>query len=147
MKEYDERNESQELTEEEIEEFLRKEEEAATDGNNADIDSKYAPPIGMEFDTRDDAHHFFSFYGFIAGFEVVVTHTTRTTRKKRNNEIYMQEMRCHRYGKESKKKTTEEEEQDMMTHEAEGKGPKRKTNIKVKSNCPVLMEVKEENGK
>ena len=88
MKEYDERNESQELTEEEIEEFLRKEEEAATDGNNADIDSKYAPPIGMEFDTRDDAHHFFSFYGFIAGFEVVVTHTTRTTSKKRNNKIY-----------------------------------------------------------
>ena len=56
-------------------------------------------------------------------------------------------MRCHRYGKESKKKTTEEEEQDMMTHEAKGKGPKRKTNIKVKSNCPMLMEVKEENGK
>ena len=59
----------------------------------------------MEFKTRDDAHHFFSFYGFIAGFEVVVTHTTRTTSKKRNNEIYKQEMRCHRYGKESKKKT------------------------------------------
>jgi len=88
MKEYDERNGSQELTEEEIEEFLRKEQEAATDGNNADIDSKYTPPIGMEFDTRDDAHHFFSFYGFIAGFEVVVTHTTRTTSKKRNNKIY-----------------------------------------------------------
>jgi len=101
----------------------------------------------MEFDTRDDAHHFFSFYGFIAGFEVVVTHTTRTTSKKRNNEIYKQEMRCHRYGKESKKKTPKEEEHDMMTHEAKGKGPKRKTNIQVKSNYPVLMEVKKENGK
>jgi hypothetical protein len=43
MKEYDERNGSQELTEEEIEEFLRKEQEAATDGNNADTDSNYTP--------------------------------------------------------------------------------------------------------
>jgi len=55
-------------------------------------------------------------------------------------------MRCHRYGKDSKR-TPEEEEHDMMTHEAKGKGPKRKTNIQVKSNCLVLMEVKEENGK
>ena len=42
----------------------------------------------MDFDTIDDTHHFFSLYGFIAGFEVVVTHTTRTTSKKRNNKIY-----------------------------------------------------------
>jgi hypothetical protein len=85
---WDERNGSQELTEEEVEEFIRKEQEAAADGNNADTDSKYTPQIGMEFKTRDDAHHFFGFYGFIAGFEVAVTHTTRTTSKKRNNEIY-----------------------------------------------------------
>jgi len=25
--------------------------------------------------------HFFSFYGFLAGFEVVIAHVTRTTRK------------------------------------------------------------------
>jgi len=68
MKEYDETNGSQELIEEEIEEFLRKEQEAAADGNNADTNSKYTAQIGMEFDTRDDAHHFFSLYGFIEGF-------------------------------------------------------------------------------
>jgi len=135
MKEYDETNGSQELTEEEIEEFLRKEQEAIADGNNAYTNSKYTPQIGMLFNTREDAHHFFSFYGFIAGFEVVVTHTTRTTSKKRNNEIYKQEMRCHRYGKESKKKTPEEEEHDMMIHQAKGKGPKRKTKSISKGLC------------
>ena len=43
MKEYDERNGSQELTEEEIEEFLRKEQEAAANENNVDTDSKQTP--------------------------------------------------------------------------------------------------------
>ena len=75
--ENDERNRSQEFTEEEVEEFIRREQQATTEGNNADTDSKYTPQIGMEFETRDDAHHFFSFYDFIAGFEVVVTHTTK----------------------------------------------------------------------
>ena len=43
MKEYDERNGSQELTKEEIEEFLKKEQEAVVDGYNADTNSKYTP--------------------------------------------------------------------------------------------------------
>jgi hypothetical protein len=58
----------------------------------------------MEFSDRNDAHHFFSFYGFLAGFEVVVSHVTRITSKKKNNEIYKQEMRCHEYGKTPKDK-------------------------------------------
>ncbi|XP_039852094.1 uncharacterized protein LOC120710479 [Panicum virgatum] len=73
---------SQELTEEEIEDFIRSEQKAAAEGNNADTESKYTPQIGMEFKDRNAAHHFFSFYGFIAGFEVVTTHTARTTHKK-----------------------------------------------------------------
>jgi hypothetical protein len=56
----------------------------------------------MEFSDRNDAHHFFFFYGFLAGFEVVVSHVTRTSSKKKNNEIYKQEMRCHRYEKTPK---------------------------------------------
>jgi len=56
--------------------------EEASAGNNADVDSKYTPQIGMEFTDRDSAHHFFSFYGFLAGFEVVVTHVARTTRRE-----------------------------------------------------------------
>jgi len=75
-------NESQELTEEEVEAFIRYEIEEASAGNNADVDSKYTPQIGMEFTDRDSAHHFFSFYGFLTGFEVVVTHVARTTRRE-----------------------------------------------------------------
>ena len=91
------------LTEEEIGEFIRSEQEAAAQGNNADIGSKYTPQIGMEFKSRDEANHFFSFYGFLAGFEVVVAHVMRTAAKNRNKEIYKQGMKCHRYGKQEKK--------------------------------------------
>jgi hypothetical protein len=78
-----EANGSQELTKEEIEEFIRNEQLAASEGNNADVDSKYTPQVGMEFSDRNDAHHFFSFYGFLAGFEVVISHVTRTSSKKK----------------------------------------------------------------
>nr|TKW20036.1 hypothetical protein SEVIR_4G059100v2 [Setaria viridis] len=91
----DEENGSQELTEEEVEAFIRSEQLAAFEGNDADIDNKYMPQIGMEFKDRHDAHYFFSFYGFLAGFEVVVAHVTRTTSKKKNNEVYKQEMKYH----------------------------------------------------
>ena len=56
-------------------------------------------------------------------------------------------MRCHRYGKASKKKIDKQEEQELMNDQAKRKGAKRKTNIQVKLNCLVLMEIKEENGK
>lgn len=42
----------------------------------------------MEFKDRDEAHHFFSFYGFLAGFEVVLAHVARTTAKNIGNQIY-----------------------------------------------------------
>jgi len=44
-----EENGSQELTKEEIEAFIRSEQVAASEGNNADMNSKYSPQIGMEF--------------------------------------------------------------------------------------------------
>ena len=102
------------MTEEQLDEFIRSEELAASEGNNAAIESKYTPQIGMEFKDRDDAHHFFSFYGFLAGFEVVIAHVTRTTAKKRNNEIYKQEMKCHPYGKEGTKKCDINEEETLI---------------------------------
>ena len=105
-------NGSQPLTEEEIEEFLKSEQQAAAEGNNADIDSKYTPQIGQEFKSRDDANYFFSFYGFRAGFQVVVSHVARTSAKNMNKEIFKQEMKCHRYGKQEKK--TEEKTQKKL---------------------------------
>ena len=40
---------SQELTEQEIDEFISREQISASEGNNADINSKYTPQVGMEF--------------------------------------------------------------------------------------------------
>ena len=74
-------NGSQELMEEEIDEFIKNEQVAASKGNNAPINSKYTPQLPMEFKTRHDAHNFFNFYAFLARFEVVITHTIRTTSK------------------------------------------------------------------
>ena len=92
-------NGSQELTEQEIEEFIRTEQLAASEGNNAPIDIIYTPQLDMQFDNRDATQHFFNFYAFLAGFKVAITHTTRPTSKKRNNEVVKIEMRCTRHGK------------------------------------------------
>ena len=103
-----EANGSQQITEEEIDEFIIREQIAASEGNNAEINSKYTPQLGMQFKTKDQAHHFFNFYGFIAGFQTVVAHVARTTSKKRNNEITKVTIKCHRYGKPKETKTTEQ---------------------------------------
>lgn len=132
--------------EQEIEEFIREEQEAAAQGNNAPTESKLTPQIDMLFDSREDAIYYFSVYAFMAGFKIVLTHQTKSTSKKKNYELYKQEMRCHRYGKEQKK-TPEQEEKEEQARQAKGKGPKRDTNVQVKTNCPVLMDVKLENSK
>ena len=88
-------NGSQELTEKEIEEFIKNEQVAVSKGDNAPINSKYTPQLSMEFKTRDDAHYFFNFYASLAKFQVAITHTTRTQSKKRNNEVVKVIMRCN----------------------------------------------------
>uniref|UniRef100_A0A0A9C5G9 Uncharacterized protein n=1 Tax=Arundo donax TaxID=35708 RepID=A0A0A9C5G9_ARUDO len=52
-------------------------------------------------------------------------------------------MKCHKNGKDTKKKS--EEEQEKETNQQK-EGTKRKTNVLVKTNCPVVMVVKETNG-
>lgn len=144
----EELNGSQELTDEEIEAFIQSKQIAASKGNNADVNSKYTPQIGMEFKDKDDAHHYFNFYAFLAGFEVVITHVSRTTDRKRKNEIFKVEMKCKCHGKPPEKKTTtgEHEEEIQIRTDRTEKGPKRRTNIQLKTKCPVVMVVKEENG-
>ncbi|CAL4999168.1 unnamed protein product [Urochloa decumbens] len=133
----------QEVTEEWIDEFIRSEQIAASEGNNADTDSKYTPQIDQQFKSREDAHHFFSFYAFIAGFQVKTTHTTRSTSKKRDNEIYKVEIRCVRHGKE--KESTKLQQEELAVVEDTNK-EERDTNVQVKTDCPVVMVVKLENG-
>lgn len=89
---------------------------------------------------------FFSFYGFLAGFEVATTHTTRTANRKRHGEIVKVEMRCHRHGKGQITEKMEKEEAAPDINAVSEKGPKRSTDVQVRTNCQVVMVVKEENG-
>ena len=100
----------------------------------------------MEFKSRDDAHHFFNFYAFLAGFQVAITHTTRTQSKKRNNEVVKVTMRCTRQGKEKEPKCLEQEEAEVDKDVEKKPVRRRKTNVQQKSNCPCVMMVKEEGG-
>ena len=83
----------------------------------------------MKFKTRHDAHHFFNFYAFLAEFEVVITHTTRTTSKKRNNEIVKVTMRCNCQGKEKAPKSLEQEEAKIDKDIGKQPVRRRKTNV------------------
>jgi len=78
-----ETNNSQELTEQEIEEFIAAEQVAASAGNNADINSMYTPQIGMEFETKEAAQHFFNFYAYLAGFGTAVVKVFRSGSKNK----------------------------------------------------------------
>ncbi|WVZ88050.1 hypothetical protein U9M48_034607 [Paspalum notatum var. saurae] len=133
----------EELTEEQIEDFILSEQIAASEGNNASIDSKYTPQIGMEFETKEDAQHFLCFYGFLAGFKPVITHTYRTTSRKRNNEITKIEIKCDRHGK-TVTGESESTEQDMSVPQgAQDTKEKRNTNVHIKTDCKVVMVIKE----
>lgn len=115
---------------------------AASEGNNASIDSRYVPQIGQEFASRDDAHHFFSYYGLLAGFSVAIRKVNRTQSKKRNGEIYKMELKCNKDGKDAEKKTSDGIDESKLPTE----GPKRKTNVIVKTNCPVTMVITDQTG-
>ena len=98
----------------------------------------------MEFKTRDDAHHFFNFYAFLAGFQVAITHTTRTQSKKRNNEVVKVTMKCNCQGKEKEPKSLEQEEAEVDKDIGKNPVRRRKTNVQQKLNCPCVMMVKQE---
>jgi hypothetical protein len=81
----------------------------------------------MEFNDKDNAHHFFCFYGFLAGFEVVTTHNTRTTSRKRNGEVVKVEMKFIRHGRENSLKKPQEDEPPILEGEdIRSKGQKEK---------------------
>lgn len=57
------------LDEEDIDNFLKNEEEG-----HKEVDSRCIPHINMQFDSSDQAYDFFNFYAYQAGFSVVKTH-------------------------------------------------------------------------
>jgi len=101
--------------------------------------------VGMEFKTRGDAKHFLFFYGFLAGFKPAITHTFRTSNKKRNNEVTKVELKCNKHGKT--KKADQQEQDNCIEHQGCEKGPKRNTNVQVKTDCRVVMVIKEHQQK
>ena len=123
-----------------------KEQIAASEGNNADMNSRYTPQLGMQFKTKDDSQHFFNFYAYLARFETTVVHVFRTSSKKRNNEITKITVKCNKFGKQVEPKTVDQEEVAVDKDIKKQKGPKRKTSVVIKTNCPCVMVVKEENG-
>ena len=44
----------------------------------------YTPQIGMEFETKEAAQHFFNFYAYLAGFGTAVVKVYRSGSKKKN---------------------------------------------------------------
>jgi hypothetical protein len=141
----DTENDNQELTEEQIQEFITNEQIAASEGNNAADGSVYTPQIGQQFESREQGQHFFHFYAYLAGFKVKITRTTRTTSKKRNGEVYKVEMRCTHSGKAKQTKTTEQEEAELDKEIGKKPVSKRKTSVQEKSDCQCFMLLQEEN--
>nr|CAH66454.1 OSIGBa0145N07.10 [Oryza sativa] len=68
------------LDEEDIDNFLKNEEEG-----HKEVDSRCIPHINMQFDSSDQAYDFFNFYAYQAGFSVVKTHNYKSTSKKRQD--------------------------------------------------------------
>ena len=139
-------NGSQELTEQEIDEFISREQMSASEGNNTDINSLYTPLLGMEFKTKDDAQHFFNFYAYLAGFEIAVAYVFKTASKKRNNEVTKVTIKCNKYGKQEQPKTVDQQEVVVDKDIGKKKGPKSQTNVVMKIDCQCVMVVKEDNG-
>jgi len=135
-----------ELTEQEIEAFIISEQIAASEGNNADLNSIYTPQLGMEFESKDAAEHFFNFYASLAGFKTVVVHVARTSSLKRDNEMIRTTVKCNRYGKPPVKKNTEQKEAQVDEQIGKKKKKPRRTNVLDKTDCQCVMVASEDKG-
>jgi len=127
-----------EQLEEDVENFLENERIASSQKETMELDGQYVPHEVMEFNTADEAHKFFNYYGYLTGFAAVIAHHARTQSKKRNNEIIRITYKCNRQEVQdtSKEGNTQEEE---VTAE-------RDTNVLVKTNCKCCMVISERKG-
>lgn len=103
---------TEQLEEEDVENFLEYERIASSQEKVSEIDSQYVPHEGMEFSTSSEGHKFFNYYGYLAGFAVVIAHHARTQSRKRNNEIIRITYKCNKQVMQdtSKEGNTQEEE-------------------------------------
>uniref|UniRef100_A0A453INY2 FAR1 domain-containing protein n=1 Tax=Aegilops tauschii subsp. strangulata TaxID=200361 RepID=A0A453INY2_AEGTS len=87
----------------------------------------------MQFKTKEEAQEYFNFYSKVAGFSVATVAISRTTSKKRNNEVTRITMKCNKWGK------TKEIEKDCIV-------PMRKSTVIAKTDCKVMMVISEKGG-
>lgn len=123
-------NNGEELSEEDIDNFLQNEEESSLP-----IDDKHIPKLGMKFKSHTEVRGFFNFYAYLAGFSVVIAHHYKTTSKKRQGEITKYTYKCNLQGKNepaNKKKSNEQVTEQQ-----------RETVVLVKTNCKCTMVAKE----
>nr|XP_020161326.2 protein FAR1-RELATED SEQUENCE 5-like [Aegilops tauschii subsp. strangulata] len=121
------------LDEEDIEKFLQNEQDAASEGNLMNTSSNFKLHLGMQFKTKEEAQEYFNFYSKVAGFSVATVAISRTTSKKRNNEVTRITMKCNKWGK------TKEIEKDCIV-------PMRKSTVIAKTDCKVMMVISEKGG-
>ncbi|XP_015694309.1 protein FAR1-RELATED SEQUENCE 8-like [Oryza brachyantha] len=145
------------LTEEDIDIFLEQElstaaagaQTSAQDsvtsvrGAESEIEAKYIPYVNMKFDSEEDAHHFYYFYAYMAGFSVVVADIRHTISKKRNNERIGITLKCRKYFKpaqENKKAIADHANIEPVMFE-------RQRNVTKNTGCPAQMVLKLREGK
>nr|XP_045084586.1 protein FAR1-RELATED SEQUENCE 5-like [Aegilops tauschii subsp. strangulata] len=121
------------LDEEDIERFLQNEQEAASEGNLMNTSSNFKPQLGMQFKTKEEAQEYFNFYSKVAGFSVATVAISRTSSKKRNNEVTRITMKCNKWGK------TKEIDKECIV-------PMRKSTVIAKTDCKVIMVISEKGG-
>ncbi|XP_044326017.1 protein FAR1-RELATED SEQUENCE 5 isoform X1 [Triticum aestivum] len=121
------------LDEEDVERFLQNEQDAASEGNLMNTNSNFKPHLGMQFKTKEEAQESINFYSKLAGFSVATVAISRTTSKKRNNEVTRITMKCNKWGK-------------TKEIEAESVVPMRKSTVIAKTDCKVVVVISEKGG-
>uniref|UniRef100_J3MVQ9 SWIM-type domain-containing protein n=1 Tax=Oryza brachyantha TaxID=4533 RepID=J3MVQ9_ORYBR len=124
------------VTEEDIEQYLIEEQLQASKGNNAEVDRKYIPEIGMKFKSIDEAQHFFNFYALLAGFSVVNAHSYHSS-KKRNREIIRVTFKCNKQGKGDDQGNSKEIEKMVVSQ--------RNTSKVIQTDCKCVLVILERN--
>lgn len=82
------------------------------------------------------------------GFWLVLNQQSPTLSElptKKNNEVTKVELKCNKHGKT--KKADQQEQDNCIEHQGCEKGPKRNTNVQVKTDCRVVMVIKEHQQK
>ena len=90
----------------------------------------------MQFQSKDEAQHFFNFYAYLVGFKTAVAHVFRTSSRKINNEVTKVTIKCNKFGKDELPKTIDQ--QEAATDKDIGKKGSKKTNkCHIKNKLPM----------